>query len=93
MVDLKDTKNVRNIIIQLENFDQLIKGVNWTILEDRLFDVNSLDHPGGRFIIEAITDREISRYLFGNMAFDLYDTSRKIQHQHTNFALNYLESR
>lgn len=48
------------------------------MLEDRVFDIMDLDHPGGRFIIDALKGREISRYFFGSQKFRLFGKSVRI---------------
>ena len=77
----------------LEDIKPLFNHVKYTILEDRVFDLDGLDHPGGLFIFNQIKGREISRYFYGNQCFDLFGKPLKIQHKHSAFAENFLERR
>lgn len=61
-------------------------------IEDRIFDIYGLDHPGGRFIWNLIKGRELSRYFFGSQEFEFLDQGT-VMHKHTPFAQNLLESR
>ena len=63
-------------------------------VEDRIFDIKDLDHPGGRFIFNRIKGREVSRYFFGSQKFEFLNCDpHQVWHKHSPFAQNYQEDR
>ena len=38
----------------LDRLDEDIKSINWVLLDDKIYDITNLKHPGGDFIINAI---------------------------------------
>ena len=63
-------------------------------VEDRIFDIKDLDHPGGRFIFNRIKGREVSRYFFGSQKFEFLNCDpEQVWHKHSPFAQNYQEDR
>lgn len=79
--------------MQLEDINSLFTELNFVTIEDRVFDIKDLDHPGGRFILPKLTGRDISRYFYGSQSFDLFGKSVMIKHAHSALAFNYLEKR
>ena len=71
---------------------KLFPDIRWVFIEDKIFDVNSLDHPGGRFMWNAINAREISRYFFGAQSYEFLDCG-SVKHKHTPFSNNLLDKR
>ena len=61
--------------------------------EDRVFDVTNLDHPGGRFIIQSLCGKEVSRYMSGGLEYSGTFSNTRVQHKHSPFALNMLDDR
>ena len=64
-------KKTHNKIIEqiavsdMEVISKLYPKCNIVFLEDRIYDIEGLDHPGGSFIFKKIKGRELSRYFFG----------------------------
>ncbi|CAD8167508.1 unnamed protein product [Paramecium pentaurelia] len=73
--------------------NQLVKEyqkLNYIILREAIYDVSDFNHPGGQYILERITGREIGRYFYGG--FPIQNLNIKM-HIHTQFAINYIETR
>ena len=61
----------------------------YVTLANRVYDVTTLNHPGGRVIIEHVYGRDIERFLFGAYAIELSNMST---HLHSKRARLILES-
>ena len=87
LLDLKSDQTLGS------DLSSIFKDIIWVMFEDRVFDVTTLDHPGGRFIIHTLCGKEISRYLVGAQEYTGTISSSTVQHKHSPFALNLLEER
>ena len=76
-----------------QDLSALFRGLNWVLFEDRVFDISGIDHPGGRFITETLTGKEVSRFMLGGEEYTGADTNKRVHHQHSPLALNLLEER
>lgn len=64
--------------------------MNYIILREAVYDVSDFNHPGGQYILERITGREIGRYFYGG--YPITDLQIKM-HIHSQYAINYIETR
>ncbi len=55
------------------------------LLEDLVIDVTDYasSHPGGKFIFDKMTGKDIGKYFYGGYAFD---SDSPVYHRHTNYA-------
>ena len=75
------------------DYSDLLPEVDWVMIEDRLFDISGLDHPGGRFITSTLRGKEISRYMIAGEEYSQLDKPGAVRHVHSPFALNMIEER
>lgn len=79
--------------MQIEFRETIIKDfekIRYILLREAVYDISDFQHPGGKFILEAIKGREIGRYIYGG--YSLYN-HKFLPHRHSEFAINYLETR
>lgn len=64
------------------------------MLEDKIYDLKGIAHPGGYFIFKNIKALEISRYFYGQHPFERFYTQHAdIIHRHSTWAMNLLDKR
>jgi cytochrome b involved in lipid metabolism len=64
--------------------------IRYILLREAVYDISDFQHPGGKFILEAIKGREIGRFIYGG--YNLVGHNFQ-PHKHSEFAINYLETR
>ncbi|CAD8183221.1 unnamed protein product [Paramecium pentaurelia] len=95
-VELDKNQIYENLIDKINqniSRNQLVKEyqkLNYIILREAIYDVSDFNHPGGQYILERITGREIGRYFYGG--YPIQNLNIKM-HIHTQFAINYIETR
>ncbi len=67
---------------------KIIQTVKYCIIDNNVYDITNCVHPGGQFILEAINGRDIGCYFYGGYALE---SSGFQPHDHTSFAMSYLE--
>ena len=45
--------------------------MNWVMLNNQVYDLTGMQHPGGNYIMESVKGREIGRFFFGAYSLEL----------------------
>ena len=72
-----------------ENVRKLIPEILYVTLDNRVYDVTGLDHPGGSSILEEVYGRDIDRFFYGAYCLE---SSKMNAHLHSKKARDLLES-